>query len=110
MLTIDLSFARTGGAGRPEAFPVLETPVSAHDRLAYTASLQSLHTSVLFRLEMDLINGWRLCLDRRFDRTAEEAAAIWNAIELVEKEKARRDPKFAAWLEIKTEQKAARRA
>lgn len=98
MLTIDLSYAATGPTkGRPPA-PVVEAPTSAHDALRYAAALQGLSWHELMQRKMDVYMAYVLSMDRLFDRPTEETDALKRAQDLIDDERAKRDPKFGAYL------------
>ena len=101
MLTIDLSYAATGSTkGRPPA-PVVEAPENHHDIFRYAKALESLSGHELMQREMDVYMAYVLSMDRRFDRSKEETEALKRAQALIEDERAKRDPKFGAFLEEK---------
>jgi hypothetical protein len=101
MRTIDLSYAVSHPAAfRPPA-PIVEAPESAHDALRYATGLAGLSGHGLMDREMKVYQAWVLSMDRRFDRPHEETAALARAMELIEDERAKRDPKYGAYLEEK---------
>jgi hypothetical protein len=100
MLTIDLSYAERHH--RPGlVIPVFGVPESAHECMTYAARLQKKSALDLMDLETTTYAAWIWSMDRRFDRPREETEALERVRVLIENERARRDPKYGAYLEEK---------